>query len=304
MATGKRYYWMKLRENFMTSDTIDYFMSQPDGANYVVLYQMLCLKTINTEGRLSRKIGEIIIPYDIPKIQRDMKWFSTDTIRVALELFKAFGLIYEDVDGVLTLADYHSLVGSESDYAQQKKLQRKNNRPELSVDNVHTNVHTEIEIRDKRLEKEIDIEDSSSSLRSEELVAAGSAATPPAERPAPIPYREIADLYNAACPNMPKCTALSEARKKAIRARYSSGYKLDDFRRLFAMAGESTFLNGGNNRNFMANFDWLIRDANMAKVLSGNYADRSGQGCAAEVPKRKSWAEVAAEMDAEEGRTT
>ena len=76
MATGKRYYWMKLRENFMTSDTIDYFMSQPDGANYVVLYQMLCLKTINTEGRLSRKIGEIIIPYDIPKIQRDMKWFS------------------------------------------------------------------------------------------------------------------------------------------------------------------------------------------------------------------------------------
>lgn len=39
MATGKRYYWMKLKESFMTSDTIDYFMSQPDGANYVVLYQ-------------------------------------------------------------------------------------------------------------------------------------------------------------------------------------------------------------------------------------------------------------------------
>lgn len=39
MATGKRYYWMKLKESFMTSDTIDYFMGQPDGANYVVLYQ-------------------------------------------------------------------------------------------------------------------------------------------------------------------------------------------------------------------------------------------------------------------------
>lgn len=38
MATGKRFYWMKLKESFMTSDTIDYFMSQPDGANYVVLY--------------------------------------------------------------------------------------------------------------------------------------------------------------------------------------------------------------------------------------------------------------------------
>ena len=40
MATGKRFYWMKLKESFMTSDTIDYFMSQPDGANYVVLYHM------------------------------------------------------------------------------------------------------------------------------------------------------------------------------------------------------------------------------------------------------------------------
>lgn len=90
MATGKRFYWMKLKESFMTSDTIDYFMSQPDGANYVVLYQMLCLKTINTDGRLSRQIGEVVIKYDIPKIQRDLKWFSADTIRVAPNLYKSF----------------------------------------------------------------------------------------------------------------------------------------------------------------------------------------------------------------------
>lgn len=51
----------------MTSDTIDYFMEQPDGANYVVLYQLLCLKTINTGGRLSRQIGEITIPMILRK---------------------------------------------------------------------------------------------------------------------------------------------------------------------------------------------------------------------------------------------
>lgn len=152
MATGKRYYWMKLKESFMTSDTIDYFMSQDGGANYVVLYQMLCLKTINTAGRLSRQIGEIIIPYDIPKIQRDLKWFSTDTIRVALELYKSFGLIYEDIDGVLTLTDHAALVGSETDYARQKMAQRQQKALAAGVDNVHTNVHqnvhTDIDIRD------------------------------------------------------------------------------------------------------------------------------------------------------------
>lgn len=76
MATGKRYYWIKLKDSFMTSETVDFLMSQPNGANYVVIYQMLCLKTINTDGRMARRIGEMLIPYDVPKLQRDLKWFS------------------------------------------------------------------------------------------------------------------------------------------------------------------------------------------------------------------------------------
>lgn len=170
MATGKRYYWMKLKESFMTSDTIDYFMSQPDGANYVVLYQMLCLKTINTDGRLSRQIGEVIIPYDVEKIRRDCKWFSADTIRVALRLYESFGLIYEDVDGTLVLSDHDSLVGSETDYSQQKRTQRNNLPPAVkganSVDIVHSDVHENVhtDIRDKILDnrdKEIEIREQS-----------------------------------------------------------------------------------------------------------------------------------------------
>ena len=153
MATGKRFYWIKLKDSFLTSDTVDYFMSQPDGANYVVLYQMLLLKTINTEGKLARKIGEVIIPYDAEKIRRDCKWFSADTIRVAMNLYKAFGLIYEDSNGVLTLADHGAMVGSETDYALQKRAQREA-LPPPTVDIVHTDVHEDVhtEIRDKRID--------------------------------------------------------------------------------------------------------------------------------------------------------
>ena len=160
MATGKRYYWIKLRETFMTSDTVDFLMSQKDGANYVVLYQMLCLKTINTGGRLSRTIGEIVIPYDVEKIQRDCKWFSADTIRVALNLYKRFGLIYEERDGTLVLADHDRMVGSETDWAQQKRDQLKGrdalppgargNSVESGVENFHTDIRVKIlEIRDQ-----------------------------------------------------------------------------------------------------------------------------------------------------------
>lgn len=133
MATGKRYYWMKLKDSFMTSETVDFLMSQPNGANYVVLYQMLCLKTINTEGRFERQIGAVLIPYDIEKIQRDTKWFTIDTIRVALKLYMQLELIYTDENGVLVIANHKDLVGSETDWAAKKSRQRLNacNAPSL-----------------------------------------------------------------------------------------------------------------------------------------------------------------------------
>lgn len=87
----------------------------------------------------------------------------------------------------------------------------------------------------------------------------------------------IRELYNSVCGSYPRLVKMSEARKKAVRARLRAGYTVDDFRRLFEMAEASSFLKGKNNRNWTATFDWLIADANMAKVLDGNYSDREGQ---------------------------
>ena len=89
-----------------------------------------------------------------------------------------------------------------------------------------------------------------------------------------IPYAAIQDAYNEICRSFPRCSALSDKRKAAIRARvHSGGYTLDDFRRLFQKAEASAFLRGENKKNWRATFDWLLADANMAKVLDGNYDD-------------------------------
>lgn len=90
-----------------------------------------------------------------------------------------------------------------------------------------------------------------------------------------IDYQQIADMYNETCVSFPQLTKLSDSRKKAIRARLNT-YTVEDFRKLFQMAESSSFLKGGNDRNWTATFDWLIKDSNMAKVLDGNYADRKG----------------------------
>lgn len=92
-----------------------------------------------------------------------------------------------------------------------------------------------------------------------------------------ISYQQIADMYNDTCVSFPRVTTLSDARKKSIKARMKV-YTLDDFKRLFEKAEGSTFLKGGNNRNWSANFDWLIKDSNMAKVLDGNYDDKLASG--------------------------
>ena len=175
MSEKKRYYWIKLKESFMTSDAVDFLMSQPDGANYVVLYQMLCLKTINTGGKLERHIGEVIIPYDEAKIQRDTKYFTIDTVRVALTLYKSLGLIYVDNNGTLCLTDHENLVGSETSWAIQKRNQRTQKLeaaeggqiPPECPPIVQESVRLDIDIRDrdKSIEKDKEIEKEDTPLK-------------------------------------------------------------------------------------------------------------------------------------------
>lgn len=120
----KKYYWIKLSNKLLTSRTVDFLMSQKDGANYVVLYQMLCLLTINSNGELCDTIGEVIIPFDENKIQRETKYFTIDTVRVALSLFKKLGLIYLQENGIFKIVDYERLIGSECSSAERVRKHR------------------------------------------------------------------------------------------------------------------------------------------------------------------------------------
>lgn len=165
MSKSKRFYWIKLKENFFDLETIDWLMSQKNGCEYIVLYQKLCLLTANKDGNLSTTIGEMIIPYDFNKIARDTK-FNIDTVIVAMELFRKVGLIYEQDNGILKIPYVQELVGSETEYAEKKRKYRQgligkeDNVPKLSqnqVDNVRQ--EKDIENRDKEnRDIEVDVE--------------------------------------------------------------------------------------------------------------------------------------------------
>lgn len=166
MADNSRYYWIKLRTDFFNQQTVDFILSQKNGCEYIVLYQMLCLQTANNNGELSTKIGEIIIPYDVEKIVRDTKYFDFDTVTMAIELFKRLGLIYESDDtGVLKIANHSLMVGSETEYAAKKREWRERQKALEMQDNVSDNVRENVrenvldEVRQDIRDKILDIRD-------------------------------------------------------------------------------------------------------------------------------------------------
>lgn len=292
MATGKRYYWIKLKTSFMTSDAVDFLMGQPDGANYVVLYQMLCLKTINTGGKLERQIGEIIVPYDEAKIERDCKWFSIDTIHVALNLYKKLGLIYVDNNGVLCLTGHADLIGSETDYASQKRQQRIGKEtlqelPEASVDNTMDNcvdtgvdstvdsgveiVHTEIEYRDR--DKSIENRDRYKNIDNNKefnLSISDDIDCRTNER------QKVIDEWNSLGISPISRLTSGTNRYSMLNARLKE-YGLDAVLQAIWNVRISSFLRGQNKDGWTITFDWFVKPNNFVKVLEGNYTDKEGQ---------------------------
>lgn len=140
MADNKKFYWIKLKTNFFGREDIDFLLSQKNGAEYVVLYQMLCLNTANNDGRLESKIGEILVPYNAEKIVRDCKYFDIDTVNIAMGLYRKLGLIYEEEDSVLKISNYDEMVGSETAWAEKKRLYRQNQKLLKHKDNREDNV--------------------------------------------------------------------------------------------------------------------------------------------------------------------
>lgn len=91
----------------------------------------------------------------------------------------------------------------------------------------------------------------------------------------PCPYGLIVNSYHEQCPDLPKVVKMPNQRKKHVRARWEGNSRsLEFFDQYFKRAGVSEFLNGSNDRLWKADFDWLMNDANMTKVLEGKYDNK------------------------------
>lgn len=90
---------------------------------------------------------------------------------------------------------------------------------------------------------------------------------------------ELMERYNTICTGMPQAVKLTEKRAKAVRRLYAIGYTSEQLIDVFYRAQASNFCTGSNDRGWRADFDWLMNENNLVKVLEGKY------GGAPEPPK-------------------
>ena len=83
--------------------------------------------------------------------------------------------------------------------------------------------------------------------------------------------QQLADRYNAICTSLPKVVRLTDKRRRAVRLIHDKGYTTEQLDEAFRRAQASSFCVGQNDRHWKADFDWLLNENNLVKVLEGKY---------------------------------
>lgn len=156
--SSKRFYWLKLKEDFFEQDAIKIIETMENGEKYINFYLKLLLKSISFNGVLKFKNT---IPYT-PKMLASITNTDIDTVKVAIGLFTDLGLMEQLDDGGLYMLEIENMVGSETAWAEKKRKQRVkgvDNVPLLSSESpdvVRQEIDREIDI-DIDIDREIDI---------------------------------------------------------------------------------------------------------------------------------------------------
>lgn len=152
MSDNKRFYWLKLKEDFFDDETIRYIEEQENGIKYSNFYLKLCLKSLRTDGKLIRLVGEILIPYDVKSLS-SLTGVDVDTVRCAMALFEKIGCVKMLDSGELYISQLSEMVGSETDKARAMRVIRAREKYGNDVTRMLPECYPE-----KDIEKELDTE--------------------------------------------------------------------------------------------------------------------------------------------------
>ena len=124
MADNRKYYYLKLKENFFDSDSIVLLEDMKDGILYSNILLKLYLKSLKNGGKL--QLDEHI-PYTAQMIAT-LTRHQIGTVERALEIFRQLGLVEQLDSGAFYITDIELMIGQSSTEAERKRAARLENK--------------------------------------------------------------------------------------------------------------------------------------------------------------------------------
>lgn len=254
--------WIKICTDIFDDEKIALIESMPEADGIIVIwFKLLCMAGKQNNGGVFMLNDKIAYTDEmLATIFRR----PLNTVRLALRTFEQYGMI-EVVNNAYTIPNWekHQSLDKLEAAKEKNRLRVAKHREKQKLLAQCNDYSNDDVMQGNDIDKEEDIDIDKKEIR--------------------IDYEHIKDMYNDICISFPRLTVLSDKRKQAIKARLKT-FSIEQFKEMFTKAENSAFLKGSNNRDWQANFDWLIKDSNFAKVLDGNY-DNKGNNETQE-PKR------------------
>ena len=118
MSDNKKYYYLRLKDNFFDSDELKILESMKDGCLYSNILLKLYLRSLKNDGKL---VVNERIPYN-SEMLASVTGHQVGTVKQALSMFKELGLIEVLENGAIYMLDIQNFIGKGSTEADRQRL--------------------------------------------------------------------------------------------------------------------------------------------------------------------------------------
>jgi len=279
--------WIKINTDMFDNKKIKQIRKIPGGSDIILFWVML----LTLAGR-SNSQGFILLtealPYTAEMLANEFD-IELNTVRMALSVFEKFEMIkmeadiivingwikYQNVEGMKEIKDREQARLRKKRQREKEKMLPAPDKDSLSRD-CHCDTSVIVPVNSLTINKELDLDKDIDIDKDNKNIEKEHSSEDSSDSPS-VPYQEIVNLYNDKCGSkLPSVKYLSNDRKRSIKTAWnrikgSKEEKLDTFTNLFIMANNNPFLTGNNDRSWTADFNWLIKEKSMVKVLENGY---------------------------------
>ena len=258
--------WIKITTDIFDDEKILFIESQPSSDNIIIIwFKLLCLA-----GKQNNK-GVLMfnnVPYT-PQMLSTVFRRDEETISNALKVFENFGMIHYENNAIAITnwGKHQSLDKLEANKAYMREYMKGYRKKQRDVANgkVNDKVNGKVKINsaDKEKDKDIDKEqDKIIDIHKENISCEQSS----------LNYQIILDSFHSICKSLPTVVKFTDQRQKALESAHKVLGEIT-FENFFEKIEKSDFLSGRKG-SWRCDFDWILKEENIIKILEGNYDNR------------------------------